>query len=97
MARHGKKYTDAIAAVETETPLDGRAALERVKEMAFANFDETVELAVRLVTDGHRVLFTVGPFDDDVLGALDKDSAAVRGIPFFRGSLPHVSEIARRA
>jgi large subunit ribosomal protein L1 len=54
MARHGKKYTDAIAAVETEAPLNGRAALERVKEMAFANFDETVELAVRLGVDPRR-------------------------------------------
>ena len=53
MARHGKKYTDAIAAVEAES-FDPRSALERVKEMAFAKFDETVELAVRLGVDPRR-------------------------------------------
>jgi len=53
MARHGKKYTDAVATVEPDA-LDGRAALERVKEAAFAKFDETVELAVRLGVDPRR-------------------------------------------
>jgi len=56
-----------------------------------------IELAVRLAGDGHRVLFTVGPSDDEVLEASDEGSATLRGIPFFRGSLPRVSEIGRRA
>lgn len=53
MARHGKKYTDALATVETDA-LDARAALERVKEAAFAKFDETIEVAVRLGVDPRR-------------------------------------------
>ena len=32
-----------------------------------------------------------------MLAAADEGSAAIRGVPFFRGSLPEVSELARRA
>ena len=56
-----------------------------------------IDLAVRLVGDGNPVLFTVGPADGDVLAAADEGQAAIRGVPFFSGSLPHISEIARRA
>lgn len=54
MGRHGKQYSDAIGTVETTEALAPRAALEKVKEMAFAKFDETVELAVRLGVDPRR-------------------------------------------
>jgi len=56
-----------------------------------------IDLAVRLADDGRAVLFTVGPSDSDVLAAADAGQVAIRGIPFFSGSLPLVSEIARRA
>jgi len=56
-----------------------------------------IDLAVRLAGDGRSVIFTVGPADDDVLAAADEGRPAIRGIPFFSGSLPRVSEIARRA
>jgi large subunit ribosomal protein L1 len=51
MPKHGKKFRDAAAALEAGDRLEPRAALERVKEMAFATFDETVDAAVRLGVD----------------------------------------------
>jgi large subunit ribosomal protein L1 len=51
MARHGKKYQDMVATVEKTELLEPNAALARVKEMSFAKFDETVDVAVRLGVD----------------------------------------------
>ncbi len=51
MARHGKQYSNAAATIDRATPLTPTEALERVKENAYAKFDETVELAVRLGVD----------------------------------------------
>jgi large subunit ribosomal protein L1 len=48
MARHGKKLIEARKKVERGTKHPLREALQLVKELAFANFDESVELAVRL-------------------------------------------------
>lgn len=51
MARHGKRYRSAVETLERAQTYDARAALEKVKEMATAGFDETVDLAVRLNVD----------------------------------------------
>lgn len=51
MARHGKRYDDAAATIDRTEPLSPADALARVKEAAYANFDETVEVAVRLGVD----------------------------------------------
>lgn len=53
MPRHGKKYRDARQQVPTGgAHLDGpQEALELVKGSAFAKFDETVEVSVRLGVD----------------------------------------------
>lgn len=49
----GKKYAQALAKVEPKPyPLDEAMAL--VKELAFANFDETVELHIRLGVDPRK-------------------------------------------
>lgn len=53
MPKHGKKHRAATATLEDDA-LSPRIALERVKELAFAHFDETVELAVRLGVDPRR-------------------------------------------
>ena len=51
MARHGKKYADAAATIDRAEALSPSDALARVKETAFATFDETVEVGVRLGVD----------------------------------------------
>jgi large subunit ribosomal protein L1 len=53
MPKHGKKYAKAASAVPgKQTPLDNASeALRYVKDSAFAKFDESVEVAVRLGVD----------------------------------------------
>lgn len=51
MARHGKSYSDAAATIDRSIPTTPAEALEQVKAAAFAKFDETVEVAVRLGVD----------------------------------------------
>ena len=51
MARHGKKYRGAVAELQEESFFEPREALQTVKEASFANFDETVDIAVRLGVD----------------------------------------------
>lgn len=52
MAKHGKNYQSAVANVPADLRLDEpRNALQLVKDVAFANFDETVEVSLRLGVD----------------------------------------------
>jgi len=51
MREHGKKYTTAAKTRDIATTYQPRQALEIVKKAAFAKFDETVEVAVRLGVD----------------------------------------------
>jgi large subunit ribosomal protein L1 len=51
MRHHGKKYQVAAARRELGVPYQPRQALEMVKQAAFAKFDETVEVAIRLGVD----------------------------------------------
>jgi large subunit ribosomal protein L1 len=51
MRRHGKKYKAAAQKRGGAISYQGRQALEIVKGAAFAKFDETVEVAVRLGVD----------------------------------------------
>jgi large subunit ribosomal protein L1 len=51
MRAHGKKYKAAAAKTVATQTYAARAALEAVKGAAFAKFDETVEVAVRLGVD----------------------------------------------
>ncbi len=52
MATHGKRYSDARAKWSRDDRLtDPVEALGRVKESAYAKFDETVEVSVRLGVD----------------------------------------------
>ncbi len=48
MARHGKKYVEARKKLDRQKKYELHEALALVKDLAFANFDETVEMAVRL-------------------------------------------------
>lgn len=51
MAKHGKKYAEAAKNVNADALYDAAEAVELVKKMATAKFDETVEVAVRLGVD----------------------------------------------
>jgi large subunit ribosomal protein L1 len=51
MRRHGKKYKAAAQKRDAAIAYQGKQALELVKTAAFAKFDETVEVAVRLGVD----------------------------------------------
>jgi large subunit ribosomal protein L1 len=51
MRRHGKKYKAAAQKRDAALAYQGKQALELVKSAAFAKFDETVEVAVRLGVD----------------------------------------------
>ena len=51
MQTHGKKYRGASERRKIGTAYDSKKAIELVKTMAFAKFDETVEVAIRLGVD----------------------------------------------
>ena len=51
MREHGKKYETAAKKRDVAASYQPRKALEIVKDAAFAKFDETVEIAVRLGVD----------------------------------------------
>ena len=52
--KHGKKYTNALAQVDREELLTVVEAMDKVKNLAPAKFDETVELAIRLGVDPRK-------------------------------------------
>jgi large subunit ribosomal protein L1 len=51
MAQHGKKTNEALKKLDSGKRYGLQEALQLVKELSFARFDETVELAVRLGVD----------------------------------------------
>ena len=51
MGKHGKRYETAVATLEREELASPRDALQRVKDLASAKFDETVDVAIRLGVD----------------------------------------------
>jgi large subunit ribosomal protein L1 len=51
MRRHGKKFATAAKRIDAASRYQPRQAIELVKQAAFAKFDETVEVAVRLGVD----------------------------------------------
>jgi len=52
--KHGKKYVNALAQVDREELLTIPEAIDKVKSLATAKFDETVELALRLGVDPRK-------------------------------------------
>jgi large subunit ribosomal protein L1 len=54
MAKHGKKYTDAARRYDRNQLHTGPEAVDGVKSLAPASFDETVELAARLGVDPRK-------------------------------------------
>ena len=54
MKKHGKKYRAALEKIETGRKYNLETAVAKVKEIAFAKFDETVELTVWLGVDPRK-------------------------------------------
>src|ERR1700752_1831446 len=54
MKRHGKKYRAALEKIEPGRKYNLDTAISKVKEIAFAKFDETVELTVWLGVDPRK-------------------------------------------
>jgi large subunit ribosomal protein L1 len=52
--KHGKNYKNALAQVDREELLTIPEAIDKVKNLSTAKFDETVELAVRLGVDPRK-------------------------------------------
>jgi len=63
MAKRGKKYQEALKEIDRTKAYDMKEALELVKKVAPAKFDETVEAAVRLGVDPKKA-------DQQVRGAV---------------------------
>ncbi|APU70863.1 50S ribosomal protein L1 [Companilactobacillus crustorum] len=51
MAKHGKKYTEALKQVDKSKTYTAEEAVELLKKVDFAKFDATVEVAVNLDVD----------------------------------------------
>jgi large subunit ribosomal protein L1 len=51
---HGKKYDDAVKRYDQQQLHGASEAVDLVKRLATAKFDETVELAVRLGVDPRK-------------------------------------------
>lgn len=63
VAKHGKKYLEAVKKVDREKLYEPQEALELVKEFSTAKFNETVEVAFRLGIDTKKA-------DQQVRGAV---------------------------
>lgn len=63
MPKHGKKYQDAMKKIDRAKLYESVEAMELIKEVAGAKFDETVEAAIRLGVDPRHA-------DQQVRGAM---------------------------
>ncbi|MCX5924105.1 MAG: 50S ribosomal protein L1 [Candidatus Dependentiae bacterium] len=54
MINHGKKYRKAKETLNKQVALPGKAALQKVKELAFVKFDESVDVSVNLGIDASK-------------------------------------------
>ena len=54
MAKHGKKYQNAVEKIDEDKEYDTSEAIALLKEIASANFDETVELHIRTGLDSRH-------------------------------------------
>jgi len=51
MPKRGRKYREAVAKIDRDRTYSPEEAIALVKETSFANFDETVEIHLRLGVD----------------------------------------------
>ena len=51
MAKHGKKYLEALSKINVEENYDPRTAVKLAKETSYAKFDATIEVHMRMGLD----------------------------------------------
>src|ERR1700728_238497 len=73
MTQHGKRYAEALGQADREAQHSVGEAVDLVKELAKAKFDETIELAVRLGVDPRKA-------DQIVRGTLSLPSGSGRDV-----------------
>jgi len=73
MPQHGKKYKEALSQVDRQALYGVAEAVELIKSLASAKFDETIELAVRLGVDPRKA-------DQIVRGTLSLPSGTGRTV-----------------
>src|SRR5688572_21296913 len=59
MPKHGKKYLEADKKIESDRLYDPDEAVSLLRDIAFANFDETIEVHARLGIDPRQADQTV--------------------------------------
>ena len=82
MAKHGKNYTNATAKFDKAEVYSPKKAMELVKELSTAKFDETVEASIRLGVDTRKA-------DQNVRGSISLPNGTgktVRGAVFAEGA-----------
>ncbi|MGI6359311.1 MAG: 50S ribosomal protein L1 [Bacillota bacterium] len=90
MPKHGKKYQDALKQFDRTQLYDVRPAVELVKQIAPAKFDETVEAAIRLGVNPKHA-------DQQVRGAVvlpHGTGKSVRVLVFAKGDRANEAEVA---
>ncbi len=90
MPKHGKNYNNAAAKIEAGKLYTPKQAMELVKELSSAKFDETVEVSVRLGVDTRKA-------DQNVRGSISLPNGtgkAVRVAVFAEGEKAREAEAA---
>ena len=90
MPKHGKNYNNAAAKIEAGKLYTPKQAMELVKELSSAKFDETVEVSVRLGVDTRKA-------DQNVRGSIPLPNGtgkAVRVAVFAEGEKAREAEAA---
>lgn len=88
--KHGKKYTDSAKLIDKLTVYDPQEAIQLAKQTAKANFDETMEISVRLGVDPRHA-------DQQVRGAVvlpNGTGKVVRVLVFAKGDKAKEAEAA---
>ena len=73
MAKHGKNYTNAAAKFDKAEVYSPKKAMELVKELSTAKFDETVEASIRLGVDTRKA-------DQNVRGSISGSDDLVEDV-----------------
>ncbi len=90
MAKHGKRYNNALAKVDRERSYEPNEAVQLVKETATASFDETIELHLRMGVDPRHA-------DQQVRGVVTLPNGTGRTVTILVFAGPDGQQAAREA